>query len=77
MRFETEGEAEKMHWLLSRSMLFRFVAAASCRAKFLPRVLIEEAPDYFGITSDAALFKAVGLTKQEIGYLNMWNEVTA
>jgi len=77
MRFGTEDEAEKMHWLLSRSMLFRFVAAASCRAKFLPRVLIEEAPDYFGITSDAALFKAVGLTKQEIGYLNMWNEVTA
>jgi predicted RNA methylase len=77
MRFENDLEAEKMHWLLSRSMLYRFVAAASCRAKFLPRVLMEEAPDYFGITSDADLFKAVGLTEQEIGYLNMWNEVTA
>ena len=77
MRFETEYEAEKMHWLLSRSMLYRFVAAASCRAKFLPRVLIEEAPDYFGIVSDEELFKAVGLTEAEISYLNMWNEVTA
>ena len=77
MRFETDYEAEKMHWLLSRSMLYRFVAAASCRAKFLPRVLIEEAPDYFGITSDEELCKAVGLTEAEINYLNMWNEVTA
>jgi hypothetical protein len=77
MQFKTKYEAEQMQWLLSRSMLYRFVAAASCRAKFLPRVLIEETPDYLGITSDRELYKVVGLTGEEISYLKLWNEVTA
>ena len=77
MQFKTEYEAEQMQWLLSRSMLYRFVAAASCRAKFLPRVLIEETPDYLGITSDRELYKVVGLTGEEISYLKLWTEVTA
>jgi len=77
MQFGTEYEAEQMHWLLSRSLAYRFVAGGSCRSKFLPRVLLEETPDYSGVTSDKELFDLIGLTPEEISYIEMWNQTTA
>jgi phospholipid N-methyltransferase len=77
MRFETVKQAEQVQWLLSRSLLYRFAAAASCRAKFVPRVLLEETPTWPGITTDEELFTKVGLTEEEINYIKLWNEVTA
>lgn len=76
MRFETQGEAENMGWLLSNSLVYRFIAAASCRAKFLPRVLLEETPDLSQFTNDEEVFRYIGLTKAEISYLNLWNQQT-
>ena len=77
IRCKTQKEAEQLQWLLSRSLAYRFVAAASCRAKFLPRVLLEETPIWEKVTTDAALFKLLGFTKEEITYINHWNQVTA
>ena len=77
IRCKTQKEAEQLQWLLSRSLAYRFVAAASCRAKFLPRVLLEETPIWEKVTTDAALFKLLGFTEEEITYINHWNQVTA
>lgn len=77
MRFKTQKQADQMHWLLSRSFAYRFVVAASCRAQFLPRVLLEETPDWHGITTDEELFERLGFTQEEIDYINLWNQVTA
>jgi len=76
LRFDTQNEAENMGWLLSNSLAYRFIAAASCRAKFLPRVLLEETPDLSQYTSDEEVFKYIGLTKKEVDYVNLWNEQT-
>jgi hypothetical protein len=77
IRCETQKEAEQIQWLLSRSLAYRFIAAASCRAKFLPRVLLEETPIWEGITTDEELFKRLGFTEIEITYINHWNNETA
>ena len=77
MLFKTNEQAEQMFWLLSRSYLYRFVVAASCRAQFLPRVLLEETPDWLGVTTDEELYAKVGLTPDEINYINLWNTETA
>lgn len=77
MRFKTQEQADQMHWLLSRSFAYRFIVAASCRAQFLPRVLLEETPDWHGVTTDEALFEKLGFTQAEINYINLWNQVTA
>jgi len=77
IRCKTQKEAEQLQWLLSRSLAYRFVAAASCRAKFLPRVLLEETPIWDKVTTDKALFKLLGFTEEEIAYINHWNQVTA
>lgn len=76
LRFETQSEADNMGWLLSNSLVYRFIAAASCRAKFLPRVLLEETPDLSQCSTDEEIFRYLGLTKVEISYLNLWNEQT-
>jgi hypothetical protein len=76
LRFETQSEADNMGWLLSNSLVYRFISAASCRAKFLPRVLLEETPDLSQYTTDEEVFRYLGLTKAEISYLNLWNEQT-
>ena len=76
LRFETQSEADNMGWLLSNSLVYRFIAAASCRAKFLPRVLLEETPDLSQYTSDEEIYNYLGLTKKEVDYLNLWNEQT-
>lgn len=77
IRCRTQAEADQIQWLLSRSLAYRFVAAASCRAKFLPRVLLEETPIWRGITTDGELFEALGFTEAEISYVNHWNNTTA
>jgi hypothetical protein len=77
IRCKTQKEAEQIQWLLSRSLAYRFVAAASCRAKFLPRVLLEETPFWGKVTTDEALFNLLGFTQEEITYINHWNRVTA
>jgi hypothetical protein len=77
IRCETQAEAEQIQWLLSRSLAYRFIAAASCRAKFLPRVLLEETPIWEGVTTDEELFEALGFTEAEITYVNHWNNATA
>jgi hypothetical protein len=77
IRCKTQKEAEQLHWLLSRSLAYRFIAAASCRAKFLPRVLLEETPIWSKVTSDEELFEILGFTDEEIAYVNHWNKVTA
>ena len=77
MLFKTNKQAEQMFWLLSRSYLYRFIVAASCRAQFLPRVLLEETPDWLGVTTDEELYAKVGLTPDEINYINLWNTETA
>jgi hypothetical protein len=77
IRCKTQKEAEQLQWLLSRSLAYRFVAAASCRAKFLPRVLLEETPVWEKVTTDGKLFKLLGFTEQEIAYINHWNQITA
>lgn len=77
MLFDTDNQAEQMFWLLSRSYLYRFIVAASCRAQFLPRVLLEETPDWLGVTTDEELYAKVGLTPDEINYINLWNDETA
>jgi hypothetical protein len=77
MRFKTKKAAEQMHWLISRSLAYRFIAAASCRAQFVPRVLFEEIPDWHGVTTDEELFECLGFTQAEIDYINHWNTVTA
>jgi hypothetical protein len=77
VRCKTQKEAKQLHWLLSRSLAYRFVAAASCRAKFLPRVLLEETPVWKDVTTDEALFERLGFTEAEISYINHWNRVTA
>jgi hypothetical protein len=77
IRCKTQKEAKQLHWLLSRSLAYRFVAAASCRAKFLPRVLLEETPIWKDVTTDEALFERLNFTQAEIDYINHWNQVTA
>lgn len=77
IRCETQAEAEQIQWLLSRSLAYRFIAAASCRAKFLPRVLLEETPIWEGVTTDEELFERLGFTDIEITYINHWNNETA
>ena len=77
MKFNTVKEAEQMHWLLSHSLVYRFITAASCRAQFLPRVLLEETPDLCGVNTDEELYKVLKLTKIEVGYLNTWNKLLA
>jgi len=77
MKFNTVEEAEQMHWLLSHSLVYRFITAASCRAQFLPRVLLEETPDLCGVNTDEELYKILKLTKIEVGYLNTWNKLLA
>jgi hypothetical protein len=76
MRFETQKEAENMSWILSKSLVYRFIAGASCRAKFLPKVLREEIPDLSQCSTDEELFKLLKLTEEEVSYLNLWNEQT-
>jgi hypothetical protein len=77
MRFNTVEEAEQMHWLLSNSLVYRFITAASCRAIFLPRVLFEETPDWHGVSTDEELYKVLKLSKIEVDYLNTWNRLLA
>jgi hypothetical protein len=77
IRCETQAEAEQIQWLLSRSLAYRFIAAASCRAKFLPRVLLEETPIWEEIATDDGLFEVLGFTEAEITYVNHWNNATA
>ncbi len=76
MRFSSKAEAENMSWLLSKSLVYRFVAGASCRAKFLPKVLLEETPDLSFVSSDQELFDHLKLSKKEIAYLETWIQET-
>ncbi len=76
LRFSSEGEASNMAWLLSKSLVYRFVAGASCRAKFLPKVLLEETPDLSFLKTDEEVFSHLKLTSKEIAYLNTWNQET-
>jgi hypothetical protein len=77
IRCKSQKEAKQLHWLLSRSLAYRFIAAASCRAKFLPRVLLEETPMWQDVATDKTLFERLEFTEAEIDYINHWNQVTA
>lgn len=76
LRFSTEAEASNMAWLLSKSLVYRFVAGASCRSKFLPKVLLEETPDLSFLKTDEEVFSHLGITSEEVEYLNTWNQET-
>ena len=72
MTFDTLEQAHNMQWLLSGSLVYRFVVASITRSGWLSPVLRYNALDWFGVTTDEELFDRLELTPEEVSYLKQW-----
>ena len=73
MPCETTAQAEAYQWLLSRSRLYRFAVYCCCKATYIPPMFWNLTPDLVHCQTNEDLYKEVGLTAEEVSYIEDWN----
>jgi phospholipid N-methyltransferase len=73
MSCKSVAETEAYQWLLSRSRLYRFAVYCCCKATYIPPMFWNLTPDLVQCQTNEALYAKVGLTSQEISYIEDWN----
>jgi len=74
-RCETPEETECYQWLLSKSRLYRFAVYCCCKATYIPPVFWNLTPNLVHCQTNEDLYAEVGLTADEISYIENWNEL--
>ena len=69
-------EAEHARWVVTRSLVMRFVTNMCCRATFIPPMFWSLSPDLLGCGNDEDTFKVLGFTDAEINYIMQWERET-
>ena len=70
---ETDSQAEAYKWLLSKSRLYRFAVYCCCKATYIPPMFWNLTPDLVHCQTNEMLYAEVGLTDEEISYIESWN----
>lgn len=73
MACKTVAEAEAYQWLLSKSRLYRFAVYCCCKATYIPPMFWNLTPDLVHCQTNETLYAEVGLTVDEISYIEDWN----
>jgi hypothetical protein len=74
-RCQTAEETERYQWLLSKSRLYRFAVYCCCKATYIPPMFWNLTPDLVHCQTNESLYKEVGLTEEEVSYIENWNEL--
>lgn len=69
-------EAKHARWVITRSLVMRFVTNMCCRATFIPPMFWSLSPDLLQCQNDEDTFKVLGFTEAEIAYIKQWEKET-
>jgi SAM-dependent methyltransferase len=65
-------EADKVQWLVTRSLVMRFAINQCGKAAFIPPLFWSLSPDLRSCSNDKETFDLLGLTPDEVSYLKSW-----